>query len=138
MPGIERLKLATVEAGATIQVKASEDPEAYLYSFTVLEPGEMPYCDFSQTSPDGSIIGPVNALLEGTGDWTTPEQNPCQRSDPAMGRPWQERAMSIGWGALHLGGFVVALDATEREKMPKDRYELLPEVTKITLEHPSQ
>lgn len=129
MSDFERLELASVETGTRIIVKAGEEPEAFTYTFDVREAGDRPYCELTQTNPDGTTVGPAMAILEGTGQWTTPEQNPVQRGDIMAGKPHQALALSIGWGALRLGGSVIISDREE----PLDRYELRPECTAITL-----
>ena len=64
------LELKSVKCGETIHVRAGEEPKAYLYDFEVLEFGEMPKCNFTQTSPGGELVGPFVVYVEGTGDWT--------------------------------------------------------------------
>jgi len=131
MPKVERLELATLKTGDNVRVKAGNEPEAFIYDFTVVEPGELPYCDFKQISPNGEEIGPASEVLEGSGQWTTPDQNPCQRGDVLAGKPHQEIATTIGWGRLRLGDFVMVLDATGPKETRRDRYQLVPECTEI-------
>lgn len=125
---VERVELETLEGGRKINVIAGVDPlERYIYDFTIIEPGNRPVCELVQTSPDGASIGPIGrVILEGAGIWTTPEQNPLQRGDVVMGIPRQERALSIGWGALYIGGFMTIVDPVAR-----DRYYLQPAITSI-------
>ena len=133
MADVERLELSALKYGERIRVTAGDAPDAFLYEFMVVEPGKLPHCDLTQTNPDGSIVGPARVVLEGTGQWTTPEQNPCQRGDVLAGNPHQEIAMSIGEGLLCLGGYVIVLEATDTNKVTIDRYQLMPEVSRITI-----
>ncbi len=128
---MERLVLSTVKAGETITAVAGQEPEAYSYDFKVIEAGERPTCDLTQTGPDGATVGPSPVVLEGSGNWTTPEQNPVQANDPVWGRPRQELAMSIGWGMVRIGGFICIASADL--SAPLERAYLQPECTDIRL-----
>ena len=41
--------------------------------------------------------------------------------------------MSIGEGLLCLGGYVIVLEATDTNNVTIDRYQLMPEVSRITI-----
>lgn len=134
MPTNERLNLDTLQTGDSVTLVAGEEPEAYSYVFTVREPGEMPLCDLTQINPDGSSVGPGAAVLQGCGRWTTEAQNPMQRADWFIGRPRQEIAMSIGYGVLFVGGFIIV---SEPGNHTGDRFQLQPECTDIRLGKPA-
>lgn len=104
----QRVNLSDLVIGETVHVTAGENPEErYKYSFTVLKQGEMPLCELVQQNPDSSSIGPAKAILKGVGRWTTPRENPMQRADWFIGRPTQDKAMTIGYGVLYLGGYLI-------------------------------
>ena len=67
-------ELNSVEVGQVVSVTAGVEPEAFVYNFTIVETGDMPLCDVVQTSPDGTITGPIQGVLEGSGGWTTDRQ----------------------------------------------------------------
>ncbi|MDB5170437.1 MAG: hypothetical protein JWO35_131 [Candidatus Saccharibacteria bacterium] len=125
----ESVNLSDLTEGNIIKVTAGVDDEAYGYSFTVLESGDTPRCMLEQTSPDGSVVGPAEVILEGTGSWTTPEQNPVQRGSIVSAR--QDYALSIGRGMLNTGCSLVILTP---EPTNRQRFELMPECTTIEIE----
>lgn len=134
MADIEQLTLSTLKTGDSVTTTAGLAPDAYTYKFTVVEPGEMPICDLVQTDPAGVVIGPAKAVLQGSGRWTTEQQNPMQRADWFVGRQRQEVAMSIGYGLLTTSEFVII---SEPGDTTGDRLRLEPECTAISIEHTS-
>jgi len=130
----ERLILDTLRAGDSVTMVAGEEPDTYQYIFTVQNPGKMPLCHLTQINPDGSSVGPGEAILEGCGRWTTERENPMQRADWFVGRPRQEIAMSIGYGVLFVGGFIMV---SEPGNHTGDRFRLEPACTDIVLGKPA-
>lgn len=131
MPAFEQVILETMEVGESVHVVAGSDPDtAYQYDFIIVEKGEQPICELVQTSPDGTVVGPGRAIVQGAGRWTTERQNPMQRADWFVGRPYQEKALTIGYGVLFVGGLIVLRDPNK----PQDIYRLEPACTQITRE----
>lgn len=131
MKRVESLELASLKAGAVVDVTAGEEPKAWRYSFTIVEPGNTPRCDFTQTDPDGAVVGPLPVILEGAGRWTTVQENPMLRGDALVGRRHQEKGMSIGEGMLRLNRFVIIFNASNPPVTAHDRLQLMPECTDI-------
>lgn len=131
MADIERLTLSTLKAGDSVTTTAGQVPDAYRYKFTVIEPGEMPLCDLMQTDPSGAVVGPAKAILQGSGRWTTEQQNPMQRADWLVGRQRQKIALSIGYGLLSTGDYVII---SEPGNTTGNRLQLQPECTAISID----
>lgn len=98
---MNRLKLSDLQEKQKIKVTAGEEPNVTVYKFEVLKSGNKPECSLIQIGPDTSIVGPAPVILEGSGRWTDRNENPVQR---------QERAFSIGYGYLSVGGLLTVLD----------------------------
>lgn len=95
----------------------------------------MPLGELMQINPDGTTVGPGEAILEGCGRWTTVDQNPMQRGDVLLGLRRQELAMTIGYGVLFVGGLIVVRDPADNTG---GRYELQPACTDIILGKPAE
>lgn len=117
---VHQLQLSTLAVGDLVIATAGRGPAIYIYQFNVLVAGEKPVCALRQIRPDGYIRGPHRVTLEGTGIWTTRDQNPVQSFSP-------EKQMSTVWGSLYVGGFIIG--AAEREF-----FQLLPAVNEIDVE----
>ncbi len=120
----ESLDLKELQVGSRVVVLAGTDPsDTYRYDFLVCEPGEKPKCLFMQTAPDGELSPVADVILEGTGNWTTREQNPVQK---------QATAMSIFHGGMSLGGYAMILDPHAEWPIGRNgRYQLMPRVSSI-------
>ncbi len=120
---VEVLVLKTLEKGAVFDLKAKEDPDRfgrhsdqeYSYRFLVIEPAEMPICQITETNQVGVVRSAI-AQVEGSGIWTTPSENPTQMGDPLFGKPHQDIALSIGYGRLSVGSFLVINNPKESGK----------------------
>jgi hypothetical protein len=123
-------ELDKLKTDEVIRAIAGVGEETFTYDFKVIEPGEKPLCELKQTDTRGNIVGPVNAILEGSGRWTTPKQNPVQNGDWLFGRPQQDKAMNIFWGHIYTGGFLVISNPDETVY---DRVVLQPECSEILL-----
>lgn len=88
------------------------------YDLHIIKDGEQPLCLMTQTYPEGQTR-PTKVILEGAGFWTTPEENPIQN---------QQKAMSIAYGRVIEGGYIVVSHPTQRR-----RIYLVPEVQKLLL-----
>lgn len=129
MTNNERINLGSLKPGDSLQVKTGPEP-LFTYDVRVVEAGEMPKCEITQKNEQGEVTArPTLAILEGTGHWTTPEQNPMQLADWSIGRQRQDKAMSIDYGGLNIGGFLVV---REPEKDASGRIYLTPECTEFT------
>lgn len=131
---MERIILNSLKRGQIITMLTGESEANYRYQFTVKEIGKCPLGLLMQTDPQGNEIGPERAELLGSGTWTTAEQNPMQRADWFVGRPYQERALTIGWGVLYVGGCAVVRNPGEAENT---FYELQPALTNILVDEVS-
>lgn len=89
------------------------------YDLHVIRDGEQPLCLMTQTYPEGQT-GPTKVILEGTGFWTTPKENPVQT---------QQKAMSIAFGRVIEGGHIVISHPIERK-----RVYLVPECAEIQVD----
>ena len=117
---VDRLVLETLAKGDIITVTCGVG-STYIYRFEVVDPGKLPTCVMMQTDPTGKEIGPSTVVLEGTGSWTTKQQNPVQDN-------WFGQQYTIGFGMLHVGGTLSVLD----REGESGRWELLPACTKIS------
>ncbi len=127
----KEIDLGTLNVGETLHANETEKKGLFSYEFRIIELGERPICDLTQTGPDGSLVGPAPVILEGTGHWTTPAQNPTQRGDPLMGKPHQWEAMTISWGRVSVGGLLVFTGFEDKKR--GDRYYLMPATTELKL-----
>lgn len=121
---VESLELETLQAGSRLRIIAGDNPRAYGYDFLVLEAGERPHCLVMQTSPDGRLVGPSEVTLEGTGRWTTRQENPVQTQ---FGE-----AFTISWGYVSLGGLLSVIDRNApKPRGVNGRYHLQPACNRI-------
>ena len=128
---VSSLVLKALKKGDVVIAECGNTPEKYTYRFDVIEPGERLVCDLVQTGPEGKSIGPQRVTLQGTGAWTTEEQNPTQRWDWLFSRhPRCVKMITIAYGMLYVGDTLVIVHVDSNEQ-----YELLPACTKIYIEN---
>lgn len=128
MINCERVNLGALSEGTLFQVKIGLSLSTF--AIRIIEPGLMPRCEITQLNQDGTIIaGPTVAVLEGSGCWTAPEQNPTQRGDYLFNRPYLPKAMSIDYGGLRTGHLLVAHDP---KRTDNSRVYFQPACTEIT------
>lgn len=96
---IEEIRLDELRAGDVLSITTGVGSEAFLYDFTVLKTGNWPVGYFQETDPSGSVTGSDVFMLQGSGIWTTRQQNPVQT---------QETAFSSSFDSLAIGSFMVA------------------------------
>lgn len=113
MESPRRLNFETLEDGNLIQINTDSQPLSS-YEVRVVKQGSPLLCELTQKDQFGKIIaGPAEANLVGCGHWTTPVQNPTQRGDYLFGRPYQERALTINYSELFVGGLLVISDPSQ-------------------------
>lgn len=128
MATYEQLELKGLASGAAFRVSAISKDESFSYDFQVLKQGEQPLCELVQTnSRTGKVAGPITVVLKGTGSVTTPEQNPTQYGDLLFGRDYQPEALTIGYGRVRTGQFLVAHNPSN----PSDIGQFLPACSEI-------
>lgn len=86
---------------------AGTGDQAYTYTFDVAVSGERPVGRLRQSAPDGSVAGPAEAQMVGSGKWTTWENNPMVKGDWFSGTPYRTEGMAMQWGELVVGCEVV-------------------------------
>ena len=94
---IERINLSEVSVGQAIIVRTGKGDHSFTYTFRVDKPGTCPICFLKETDSTDTVTAGGDFILEGTGKWTTREQNPVQT---------QMHAFSIDFGALNVGDFL--------------------------------
>jgi hypothetical protein len=99
----------------------------------VIEAGNQPVGELTQTNPDKSKIGPVIGRLVGSGNWTNLQNNPMLKGDVFAGIPHMTEGMSMQWGELVVGCEAVV---KEPNAQPGDDYlRLQPAVTAFVISH---
>lgn len=108
---LDRVVLAELRDGDVVHiVTGDEDLETYSYDFVVTRSGEHPVGIIKSYAPitGGLVSDPVEFMLQGTGRWTTRDENPLQK---------QELVLSSCFDSLLVGGFVVG----SAPESPNDR-----------------
>lgn len=109
--GAQRLTLEKVPVGTRITMTAGLGNDAYIYTFDVATQGARPVGALTQTAPDGSVVGPADAQIAGSGNWTTVDNNPMLRGDWFSGTPYRTEGLAMQWGELVVGCEVVIQEA---------------------------
>lgn len=109
MATCESLRLETLKSKSKFRIKTEEEngTGVFSYEFEVVEPGEHPICVITEKNKRGKIVGRGLGILEGTGSWTTRNQNPVQT---------QDRAFTIGHGGVRVGGLICVLHPQTRTR----------------------
>lgn len=128
MVSAELIIISDLKKGNEMLLTAGKYPDEYKYHFKLMEASNMPLCELMQTDPFGDSVGPFSVVLQGSGNFTTLAQNPMQRADWFNRRAQQDIAMSIGYGVLRLGGFIIIKDPDD---YTGDILQLQPEITAI-------
>ncbi len=109
MTAPERLSVETLIIDQTLNVQVGPDP-LLIYRFQVRSDlaGRYPLCVLTQLDAEGNLMaGPATVLLEGSGRWTTREQNPVQT---------QDRALTPDYGGINVGSYLTVLDPNTRAR----------------------
>lgn len=103
----KELDLKEQQQGNSFRTILKDGRNEYRYDPRVIKDGEQPLCLMTQTYPEGQTR-PTKVILEGTGFWTTREENPPQI---------QQKAMSIAFGRVMEGGYIVISHPTQRRRI---------------------
>ncbi len=80
----ERIELNTIAPGDILRITTGIGESAFRYTFVAETQGAWPRGQLEELRPDGSIVGPFRVALQGSGRWTTRQQNPVQIQDRAF------------------------------------------------------
>lgn len=108
----------------TLNVIAGVGSNAYRYTFDVLEHGEEPICELTQTSPGGSTVGPGRVKLLGSGLYVLTGRN---LFGPGGGYAFELSRMQVSTGIIRVGAEVVIDTMTD----DFGKLVLQPEITAI-------
>jgi len=101
---VNTLELDSAPFDGTLNVIAGIGKSAYRYTFDVLEHGEEPLCNLTQTSPGGSTISPGRVKLLGSGIYVPTGRN---LFGPGGGYAFQLSRMQVTKGIIKVGAEVV-------------------------------
>lgn len=107
---LERLELKALKVGDVVRIVTGPEGDAWTYTFRVTEMGnQWPTGMLSAIVPDGTVTEEVEFTLHGTGNWTTPSQNPVQ--DRML-----QRGFSSYWESVRVGDLVVGRFAGQPDR----------------------
>ncbi len=96
---IDRLELKDLCVGDRLCITTGTGEDMFTYDFMVSVSGKWPQGLFHEIRPDGTIAGPMEMSLHGSGIYTDRKQNPVQQ---------QARAITSYFDSLKLGDFLIA------------------------------